>query len=141
MVSISQPLHLSLWIKSTKVMALAMGSVGSSPYWLQVQTRNSKPPPSNTHQQHKKPSKFPAKKPPPFWQKDAFPKSLPFHNKNPHAIYKDSLSKTSSNKHLPCLVNVLVRICILGMPCLEVVWYLVGDDIMMCFQLILKCRN
>ena len=39
-----------------------MGSVGSSPYWLQVQTRNPKPTPSNTHQQHKKPSKFPAKK-------------------------------------------------------------------------------
>ena len=58
----SQPLHLSLWIKSTKVMALVMGSVGSSPYWLQVQTRNPKPTPSNTHQQHKKPSKFPAKK-------------------------------------------------------------------------------
>ncbi|XVF30169.1 hypothetical protein REPUB_Repub16aG0034000 [Reevesia pubescens] len=49
----------------------------------------------------KNPTKFPRRRNPPpipFFEKDAFPYSLPLHTKNPHAIYKDIQSFARQNK-------------------------------------------
>ncbi|KAL5560553.1 hypothetical protein UlMin_036764 [Ulmus minor] len=44
------------------------------------------------------PPKHRRKKPPAFTEKDAFPDSLPLHNKNPPSIYKDIRKFASQNK-------------------------------------------
>ncbi|XP_010536672.1 PREDICTED: pentatricopeptide repeat-containing protein At1g71460, chloroplastic [Tarenaya hassleriana] len=44
------------------------------------------------------PSRFPAKKPKPFRERDAFPSSLPLHSKNPHRIYRDIQRFARQNK-------------------------------------------
>ncbi|KAL5143625.1 Pentatricopeptide repeat-containing protein, chloroplastic [Glycine soja] len=62
----------------------------------------SPPPPSKTH--HTKPPRFTTprkhrtKKPKPFTEKDAFPSSLPLHNKNPIFIFKDIKRFARQNK-------------------------------------------